>query len=432
MIWFEHLKRVVNMKTLFILVYNLLIYPLLFLSFCLCPFNKKIRDGVIGRNNSLKVLRKFQDSRFKKKLWFHVASHGEFQQIETIINKIKESDSSIGIIVSFFSPSGFKNVDNRSIDCKIYLPFDTPFSVLRALKLASPEKIIFASNDLWPNFIFFAYHKRIKLILTSARLNHNSGLSSFVKNSYQRIFLSYFTKIFTITNKDQKSISNFIPQDKVFFAGNPRYDRILENLDSEIMKNDKRFQKKIFILASLWDDDNKFLFPYVFKYLDKNPEYKIVIVPHEISFENINYYKSILDENSISNTTIDSHSNILDLDERVIIVNKVGFLSKLYCQTYIAYVGGGFSKNGIHNIIEPAAAANPVFFGPNYKNSNQIDAEGLTDILAGFSIDSFDKLNEKVDWLLDEQNYSVTSLKGKSFVEEKSGSTNNVLKAIHE
>jgi len=218
----------------------------------------------------------------------------------------------------------------------------------------------------------------------------------------------------------------------VFFAGNPRYDRILENLDSEIMKNDKRFQKKIFILASLWDDDNKFLFPYVFKYLDKNPEYKIVIVPHEISFENINYYKSILDENSISNTTIDSHSNILDLDERVIIVNKVGFLSKLYCQTYIAYVGGGFSKNGIHNIIEPAAAANPVFFGPNYKNSNQIDAEGLTDILAGFSIDSFDKLNEKVDWLLDEQNYSVTSLKGKSFVEEKSGSTNNVLKAIHE
>ena len=93
------------------------------------------------------------------------------------------------------------------------------------------------------NFIFFAYHKRIKLILTSARLNHNSGLSSFVKNCYQRIFLSYFTKIFTITNKDQKSISNFIPQDKVFFAGNPRYDRILENLDSEIMKNDKRFQK---------------------------------------------------------------------------------------------------------------------------------------------------------------------------------------------
>ena len=72
----------------------------------------------------------------------------------------------------------------------------------------------------------------------------------------------------------------------------------------------------------------------MFKYLDKNPEYKIVIVPHEISFENINYYKSILDENSISNTTIDSHSNILDLDERVIIVNKVGFLSKLYCQTY--------------------------------------------------------------------------------------------------
>ena len=33
----------------------------------------------------------------------------------------------------------------------------------------------------------------------------------------------------------------------------------------------------------------------------------------------------------------------------------------------MAYVGGGYTKSGIHNILEPATFGIPVVIGPNYK-----------------------------------------------------------------
>ena len=107
------------MKIIFLILYNVLIYPIIFFAFLLSPFNRKIKEGIIGRFKSLKHLKRFNISTFKKRYWFHVASHGEFQQIETLIDSLKKDNSSIGIVVSFFSPSGFNNVDNQNIDCKV-------------------------------------------------------------------------------------------------------------------------------------------------------------------------------------------------------------------------------------------------------------------------------------------------------------------------
>ena len=43
--------------------------------------------------------------------------------------------------------------------------------------------------------------------------------------------------------------------------------------------------------------------------------------------------------------------------------------------TSVAYVGGGFGKNSLHNILEPMAFNIPTLFGPNYHRFNEaIDA----------------------------------------------------------
>jgi 3-deoxy-D-manno-octulosonic-acid transferase len=41
----------------------------------------------------------------------------------------------------------------------------------------------------------------------------------------------------------------------------------------------------------------------------------------------------------------------------------------------MAYVGGGFGRAGLHSVLEPAAWAVPVAFGPRWRNSR--DAELL-------------------------------------------------------
>ena len=82
----------------------------------------------------------------------------------------------------------------------------------------------------------------------------------------------------------------------------------------------------------------------------------------------MNLYKglkeSILFSEASSNNVSDSH---------ILIIDKVGILSKIYRYATIAYIGGGFGK-GVHNTIEAAVYNIPVLFGPNhYKFSETKD-----------------------------------------------------------
>ena len=91
-----------------ILLYNLLVLPIfLLLSVFFSIFNTKIRKGLFGRFNSFSALKSFQTNKFSQIYWFHCASFGEYQQVETLIEQIKKKNKDIGIVTSFFSPSGF-------------------------------------------------------------------------------------------------------------------------------------------------------------------------------------------------------------------------------------------------------------------------------------------------------------------------------------
>jgi hypothetical protein len=53
------------------------------------------------------------------------------------------------------------------------------------------------------------------------------------------------------------------------------------------------------------------------------------------------------------------------------VVDRVGALATLYAAGAIAYVGGGFGTVGLHSVLEPAACARPVLFGPAWHASRE-------------------------------------------------------------
>ena len=55
-------------------------------------------------------------------------------------------------------------------------------------------------------------------------------------------------------------------------------------------------------------------------------------------------------------------------NERVVILDAVGYLASIYRYASAAYVGGSFQQ-GIHNVMEPAIFGIPVLYGPVHKNS---------------------------------------------------------------
>ena len=214
--------------------------------------------------------------------------------------------------------------------------------------------------------------------------------------------------------------------------GNPRFDIALRRESNVDVKFDMEYKLKnrFFLFASLWPEDDSILFPRIFDLLKNNHTAKIILIPHELSDRSINYYQKQASRNNLSSIVIEDYIDLSKLKEQVVIVNTVGILYKLYWQAHISYIGGGFSKNGIHNIMEPAVASNPIIFGPNYSNGNFSEAEELLSASAAFTINSDLELIEVFKKLNDISTYDLASASSRSVMENNIGSTSKLLSKI--
>ena len=374
------------------IIYNLIILPIL-LIFGLVGsiFNKKIRDGMIGRLRSYQELKSFMENVGKGRTiyWFHAASHGEFEQVKPVLVGLKEVEPHALSIVSFFSPSGYNNVNDEHIDCKIYLPIDLPWVVKKCLRLVQPKKLILAAYDVWPNMIWASRSLGIHSALFAARFSENtSKLSPGIRNFYRNVY-GCFSAIYTITDQDHERLQNILyPIGKpiVRVLGNPRYDQVKNKADKFTTERTESvlLRPKRLFAGSIHSEDEQIILESIVSLLREIDDLSLVWVPHEPSERIVSDAETYFQSKHFTTARL-GYKNPDQIKERVIIVDSIGKLSQLYWYGQIAYIGGGFST-GVHNVMDPAIARLPVFFGPRYKNFNE--AEELIADGGGFSIDT--------------------------------------------
>jgi 3-deoxy-D-manno-octulosonic-acid transferase len=106
-------------------------------------------------------------------------------------------------------------------------------------------------------------------------------------------------------------------------------------------------------------------------------------------------------------------------------------LSALYRYAVITYVGGGFGKDGIHNILEPATYGKPVLFGPVFHKFPE--AAALIAAGGGISIQDLETLEAQLEKLLqDKECCSHTGMRSKKYVADNKGATGKILRYIQE
>src|SRR5690554_4476330 len=124
-------------------MYNAAISVFSFLVRLIAPFHKKAGLITKGHVQTYEILKK-QIDRSKKYVWFHVASLGEYEQAQPMMEIIKREKPDYKILLSFFSPSGYEVQKNNEIaDVVCYLPFDKKKNVNEFLDLVNPTIAIF-------------------------------------------------------------------------------------------------------------------------------------------------------------------------------------------------------------------------------------------------------------------------------------------------
>src|SRR5438552_1700542 len=99
-------------------------------------FDSKLKLFVTGRKNLFKNLSNAIDANPGPIVWFHCASLGEFEQARPLIEKLKKDTHEYGVLLTFFSPSGYEIRKNYPLaDFVFYLPWDTASNAKRFINI---------------------------------------------------------------------------------------------------------------------------------------------------------------------------------------------------------------------------------------------------------------------------------------------------------
>lgn len=373
-------------------------------------FQKKAAGWKQGRKELIERL----PNDLKGCIWVHCASLGEFEQGRPVIEALKEQTDK-RILLTFFSPSGYEIRKNYPLaDAVTYLPLDTRSNARRFLERVKPIAAIFVKYEVWHNFFREAQHRNIPVYMISAIFRREQ----IYFRPYGKWFLNTLSGVKHIFCQDEFS-ANLLKDrgiEQVTVSGDTRFDRVLKLAQSADPITEIETwlgNRRAILVGSSWPEDEKMLVSV----LDDLPEeVAIIIAPHEISKTGIDRLKALL-------VRVDVFSDDRSRDQpgKVMIIDTIGILGRLYQYADLAYIGGGFGA-GIHNTLEAAVYGIPVIFGPKFENFRE--AIGLHNAGAGFSVNNGKEFHQIFFRLLKDDTFRIKAGKAaRNYIESEAGAT---------
>lgn len=406
-------------------MYNVAISIYSFLVRLAAPFHKKAKLMTEGHIETFDILRKQIDPK-SKYVWFHVASLGEYEQAQPMIEIIKKENPSYKIVLSFFSPSGFEvQKNNETVDIICYLPFDTKKNAQLFLDLVNPTIAIFVKYEFWYHFIHQLYLREIPVYLISAVFRPNQLFFKPWGNVYKKI-LFYYTQIFVQDEKSRKLIQGE-GLNNVTVMGDTRMDRVIKiKQNALVLPIVEKFAKPrnsetTLVAGSSWPEDENILI----NYFNTHAYLRLIIAPHLIDETHLKQIESKLKRPFVRYSQA-TEANILDYD--CLIVDNFGLLSSIYRYGEIAYIGGGFGA-GIHNLPEAAVHGIPVIFGPHYHKF--IEARELLKNGGGYTINNEVDFNRILkNFVISPEDRVIAGKKASEYIYANAGATQKIVSQI--
>lgn len=381
--------------------------------------NDKARLWWKGRERQWEKLR--SENKDDEWIWVHVSSLGEFEQGLPVIERLKEKYPHYKILLTFFSPSGYEPRKNFPLaDIVAYMPSDTLNNARRLVRNFNIKAAFFVKYDFWFNYMKVLKKNNIPLYYISALLYPSHYFFKFY-SSWFRKQLKNVSHYF-VQNEETASLLKSIGIDDATVTGDTRFDRVFEIArQSQSFPEIEKFidGRHCIIAGSSWPSDEKFLIPYLNKLPDN---YCLVIAPHDISASHINQITSQLDDYQLY-TELDAEKK-----SKVLVINTIGILKKIYKYARFAYVGGGFMSS-IHNTQEALVFDCPVVVGPKYRKF--VEAVDLVESGGMFSVSDQQEFNAVFDRLInDEDYYNKASGICHDYVQLSIGATNKIMEYL--
>ena len=418
------------------MIYNIVIYFVLWGIAIASLFNEKVRKMWRGEREAFKILKQKVDPNAKY-IWFHAASLGEFEQGRPLMEHIRKEYPQYKILLTFYSPSGYevrKNYEGADIIC--YMPVDTRLNAIRFLRLVRPVMAFFIKYEFWSNFLHILKHRNIPTYSVSSIFREDQVFFKWYGRNYAGV-LKCFTRFF-VQNEESKRLLEGIGITAVDVVGDTRFDRVLQikeaakqlpiceafrtGVTSSQSADVPHHDFKVFVAGSSWPPDENIFIPF----FNEHKDWRLLIAPHVIAEEHLKLILSLIKGKKVVRYTQTTPEEAADAD--VLIIDCFGLLSSMYNYGDVAYIGGGFGV-GIHNTLEAAVWNMPVIFGPNNKKFQE--AQGLLKSGGGFEINTYEDFSGLMSSLMNDETFlKQAGDKAGAFVAHLAGATDKVLASV--
>jgi 3-deoxy-D-manno-octulosonic-acid transferase len=329
-------------------------------------FSEKIKLFLTGRKDTFKRLENAIHKE-DRTLWFHCASLGEFEQGRPVIEALSKRNPDYKIVLSFFSPSGFEiQKDYPLADVVVYLPLDTKSNAKKFLKAIHPSLAVFVKYEFWPNLLNEIKKAEVPAYLISG-IFRNDQVFFKPYGGWMRAALEAFSHFF-VQNNESVLLLEDIGIRRTTRSGDTRFDRVhslIEQDNTLDFLEDFTRDKTVVVAGSTWPKDEELLIDFINDSsldTDNSSGVVFIIAPHHMDRERIQKIKERVHKKCMLYS-----EGIPDKQVQVFILDTIGLLTKVYSYASVSYVGGGFDREGVHNVLEPAVFGAPIVIGPVFE-----------------------------------------------------------------
>jgi len=377
-------------------------------------FNKRLRTTLLQRLclGHWKELKKTKE----KLIWIHAASLGEINGVGPIVEKIKMELPQVQILCTCISDTG--RVALKKInDTTLIFPYDNAFFARKALEKAKPDLILIAETEIWPSFMLEL--KDIPVVYFNARVSDYTFSKYKLFSSLLKKVFKPVRKLFAQTELDAKRFIE-LGVDNVEVAGNTKSDSLqVKDFDkSELLKKYKiEKDDKVIVAGSVHPKEDLQVIKAYKELLKNYKNLKLIIAPRH-DFE---HTAQVLNEEGL---TFSKRSEN-EISEKVILLDQMGELSKVYSLATTAFVGGSLVDVGGHNPLEPARFSVPVVMGQYYSTvRDSVKAlEGALKI-----VNNQKELEDTLKFYL--ENGNDAGIKAREVFEKSRGASQTVIKEV--
>jgi 3-deoxy-D-manno-octulosonic-acid transferase len=343
------------------------------------------------------------------RIWLHAVSVGEVTAAAPIVTALRSRFPGACIVLSTSTETGQEMARKLASDATvhIYYPLDIPCVVRKVIDLVRPDVFVPVETELWPNFIRLCRARGTRIVMVNCRISPRSYRRYRATRFFWKEILAALDEAGVISQTDAERLAALgMPPSRIRILGNAKYDglaaRVSPQLEKEIAgRLGVEPGEGILVAGSTHEGEESVILEVYRRLLEHRPDFKLILIPRNIergaAVAELVHRAGFSDVIRMSEIRAGRGRR----GERVVVVDAIGELFKVYSLATVVFCGGSLVPKGGQNILEAAAWGKVVFHGQHMEDFRD-ERVLLEEAGAGIAVRDGEELFTGIRALLDD------------------------------